>query len=416
MVLECGHTFCSGCFESTLDQSRSSGLDAAPCATCRAEAYEESACPNFTVRDIVGGLTAKCRCPECGSGAGDGAKKRKRDDEGGPSGEDGACGWVGPLDGLGEHRKTCGYQFADCPVEGCRHRCLRKDLDEHLSGSASMVFHMKLIALRYETKLRSQQDELKSLLRDGVHQRCARACREWIDYRPEALSGFKLHAVCAKGRPPNNRMVGLLCYIPGPSNSPWEGAMIPTMMAFSSETWRPPKCSFPGGFFHLNVYPSGTIDVPTLNEENSWDPTMTLPEILFTIQQRLCHPSINSPSQAGAYKFRVDNGKEAYDRRCREEADKYRGASKGAAEKAERMAAQYGAIDPLGVVERAERMARKKTEAARPPPVPDFERDEEGRPRREHWPAGHNDCECSCCAWGQRFWSKDRKMRFIFGM
>ena len=80
-MLQCGHTFCGGCFESTLDP-RGEGS----CATCRAEADADSASPNFTVRDIVGGLTVKC--PECG-GAAEGRKRRRDEDE--PSGEDG-CG------------------------------------------------------------------------------------------------------------------------------------------------------------------------------------------------------------------------------------------------------------------------------------------------------------------------------------
>ena len=30
---------------------------------------------------------------------------------------------------------------------------------------------------------------------------------------------------------------------------------------------KPPKCKFPAGFFHPNIYPSGTVCLSILNEE-----------------------------------------------------------------------------------------------------------------------------------------------------
>ena len=48
--------------------------------------------------------------------------------------------------------------------------------------------------------------------------------------------------------------------------------------------------------------------------------------------------------------------------------------------------------------------------------MPDFDRDDKQKLRKENWHPGNLDCECSCCAWGQKFWSKDKKMRFLFGL
>ncbi|KXZ42757.1 hypothetical protein GPECTOR_120g424 [Gonium pectorale] len=46
---------------------------------------------------------------------------------------------------------------------------------------------------------------------------------------------------------------------------------------------KPPKCRFPAGFFHPNIYPSGTVCLSILNEE-----------LLDT-------PNPNSPAQSDAF-------------------------------------------------------------------------------------------------------------------
>lgn len=44
------------------------------------------------------------------------------------------------------------------------------------------------------------------------------------------------------------------------------------------------KCRFPAGFFHPNVYPSGTVCLSILNAEEAWKPGITLKQILLGIQ------------------------------------------------------------------------------------------------------------------------------------
>ncbi|QHO07592.1 SUMO-conjugating enzyme [Arachis hypogaea] len=39
---------------------------------------------------------------------------------------------------------------------------------------------------------------------------------------------------------------------------------------------KPPKCKFPQGFFHPNVYPSGTVCLSILNEDSGWRPAITV--------------------------------------------------------------------------------------------------------------------------------------------
>ncbi|KAK7309701.1 hypothetical protein RJT34_06639 [Clitoria ternatea] len=57
------------------------------------------------------------------------------------------------------------------------------------------------------------------------------------------------------------------CIIPGKSETDWEGGYFPLTMHFSENyPRRPPNCKFPQGFFHPNVYPSGTVCMPILDE------------------------------------------------------------------------------------------------------------------------------------------------------
>uniref|UniRef100_M1ALH9 Ubiquitin carrier protein n=1 Tax=Solanum tuberosum TaxID=4113 RepID=M1ALH9_SOLTU len=49
----------------------------------------------------------------------------------------------------------------------------------------------------------------------------------------------------------------------------WEGGCYPLTIHFSEDyPSKPPKCKFPPGFFHPNVYPSGTVCLSILNEDS----------------------------------------------------------------------------------------------------------------------------------------------------
>lgn len=46
----------------------------------------------------------------------------------------------------------------------------------------------------------------------------------------------------------------------------------------------PTQCKFPAGFFHPNIYPSGTVCLSILNEDEGWRPSITVRQILLGIQ------------------------------------------------------------------------------------------------------------------------------------
>jgi ubiquitin-conjugating enzyme E2 I len=85
---------------------------------------------------------------------------------------------------------------------------------------------------------------------------------------------------------------------------------------------KPPKCKFPEKFFHPNIYPSGTVCLSILNEDDGWRPSITLKQILLGIQELLSTPNSASPAQSEAYMMFTTDEKQ-YKIRVRQQAAKY---------------------------------------------------------------------------------------------
>lgn len=79
---------------------------------------------------------------------------------------------------------------------------------------------------------------------------------------------------------------------------------------------KPPKVKFTPALFHPNVYPSGTVCLSILNEEEGWKPAITVKEILMGVQSLLNEPNLDSPAQAEAYQL-LKKDKQAYERKVR---------------------------------------------------------------------------------------------------
>jgi ubiquitin-conjugating enzyme E2 I len=69
--------------------------------------------------------------------------------------------------------------------------------------------------------------------------------------------------------------------------------------------------------FHPNVYPSGTVCLSILNEEEGWKPAITIKEILLGIQMLLDEVNPESPAQADAYNL-YKKDKAAYEKRVKQ--------------------------------------------------------------------------------------------------
>ena len=135
------------------------------------------------------------------------------------------------------------------------------------------------------------------------------------------------------------------CGVPGKEKTLWEGGLFKLEVTFPDEyPTKPPKCMFrfpcsaaaqlqlslrfdkqgpnatAGKFvpplFHPNVYPSGTVCLSILNEEEGWKPAITIKEILLGIQSLLDEPNPESPAQADAFNlFKKDRA--AYEKKVR---------------------------------------------------------------------------------------------------
>jgi ubiquitin-conjugating enzyme E2 I len=108
------------------------------------------------------------------------------------------------------------------------------------------------------------------------------------------------------------------CEIPGPKESPWEGGSYLLTMDFAHDfPVRPPKCVFKPVIPHPNIYPSGTVCLSILNEEEDWKPHITVKQVLLGIQKLLKdEPNIESPAQQEPLTLYKSN-KEEYIKRAK---------------------------------------------------------------------------------------------------
>ncbi|KAL4434609.1 hypothetical protein ABPG77_002732 [Micractinium sp. CCAP 211/92] len=113
------------------------------------------------------------------------------------------------------------------------------------------------------------------------------------------------------------------CFIPGKEGTIWEGGFYPLTMEFTEDyPAKPPKCKLPEKFFHPNIYPSGTVCLSILNEDEGWRPSITVKQILLGIQELLDTPNPLSPAQSDAFVM-FQQRREEYKKRVRQEAAKY---------------------------------------------------------------------------------------------
>jgi ubiquitin-conjugating enzyme E2 I len=107
------------------------------------------------------------------------------------------------------------------------------------------------------------------------------------------------------------------CGIPGKEGTMWEGGLMKLTMIFPEEyPAKPPKCKFTPPLYHPNIYPSGTVCLSILNEEEAWKPALTVRQILLGIQDLLDNPNPESPAQAEAYQTFKQN-KVEYEKKVR---------------------------------------------------------------------------------------------------
>jgi ubiquitin-conjugating enzyme E2 I len=408
--LKCGHTFCLACLNSALDSARR-------CPTCRMTVPKkgENVIPNRVLKGLIENLTVRCKSSACGDPDPDPDnepdRQRRRLNPGEASATDDACTWTGKLADWPAHSKSeCTLETVSCTVAGCDFRCARKDLGQHTINNT--MDHLKLMVSAETEKLRSEFDTkilalqaahhsqvqtLKAESKNGlVHAQLSSFCRKWMERKPDALFDFVVY------RKKIGLTTELLCGVPGPKRTAWEGGLFPLLMTWDSDPDLPPKCKYPPPFCHVNVYPSGKVCSPILNEGESWHRELSVPELLFSLQDHLAHPCPDSPAQAVAYhiytRIRVE-----YDRHIKEQSKKFnREDFLGIASAAFKLKPEEWIMvtDTMG----GTGLGGQVPTAQSPPTEPTIEN------------ANTKDCSCSCCAWGDSsLWDERREMRFLRG-
>ena len=292
----------------------------------------------------------------------------------------------------------------------------------------------KLMALekKFVERMEKAQEKSNVIAKELVHFESNKGgrhvlsfCREWMVRKPDPLFNFVVYRepmtyeVAAKGS--RNELINqrkakdltlLLVGIPGPDRTPWEGGLYPVLFKWDPSKMNddPPTCRFPPGFQHPNVDPnSGTIRLSTLTKGFGWSPDITIPEIMFDIQQLLAHPNFNASASVHAH------SKEEYDGIARNLAKTYhpglfseevtKAFASSVTKNSGTTVHLHVGIDhiPNVLVEDSSQALRNFT-----PPEPTFHGSNYRMPS----------CSCSCCAWGTATgsWDARLEMRFLWGV
>lgn len=148
--------------------------------------------------------------------------------------------------------------------------------------------------------------------------RLAEERKSWRKDKP-----FGFHARPESNADGSVNLMRWKCFIPGRPKTDWEGGFYPLTMEFSEDyPTKPPKCRFPPGFFHPNIYPTGTVCLSILNEDEGWKPSITVKQILLGIQELLTEPNPQSPAQSDAYVLYTQKINE-YKRRVKKQAGEF---------------------------------------------------------------------------------------------
>jgi ubiquitin-protein ligase len=234
--------------------------------------------------------------------------------------------------------------------------------------------------------------------RDGLqetpHVQLSFFCRKWMERKPDALFDFVVY------RKKSGLTTRLLCGIPGPKRTHWEGGLFPVLMTWFSDPDLPPMCEYPRNFHHVNVSPSGKI---YSRELETWHRDISIPELLFSFQRQLAHPNLDSPSHEPAFRC-YENNLDEYNEKTKELAEEY------IREDFLRIASEDFILEPeewilvndmLGGGGMGVGVGIQVPTAHSPPAEPAIEsRNTMG-------------CSCSCCAWASSFWDGRREMLFL---
>lgn len=462
--LRCGHSFCAGCLRDqaaahTARRQNGGGRTSVhpKCPTCRGPGKDSF--PNFVAKEMISGLKISCmnNCGNGGSGndidnqrsgaadAGDNSeegrrvRRRPNDDEDTNAIANAKCNWTGRLDEWKHHADhQCCLQLISCDVSGCGAECRRDEMADHQRSAAcvdariaaqvsaavaAMDKKYQELQKKHAAVMDKKYSELQKKhteLEKKYHEKVAlggnsgfviKFCSDWMIRKPDPLFGFVVYREAMPIDDTrsylNKDITKLLVGIPGPKRTVWEGGLYPVVFDWKNGPKKPPYCKLPKGFHHPNVYPSGTICLTTLNEEEGFRPDYTIPELMFDIQQLFAHPYMHSPAQSAAWICLKDD-KNKYDQIATELAQTYT---------PERFAERANEDNDTQWVPVEDSLQEPK-EAPIEPAIVESNQPAVDKGQNYIRGMGPLPCTCSCCAWGTAtgLWDRRLQMRFLWGI
>jgi ubiquitin-conjugating enzyme E2 I len=134
---------------------------------------------------------------------------------------------------------------------------------------------------------------------------------------------YQFFAKPSKNPDGSRNMMSWEAGIPGKEGTPWEGGIYKIQLDFTEDyPSRPPSVKFTPAIFHPNVFTSGKICLSILKEGCSWQPSITIKQILLGVQELLDNPNNDDPAQREASQL-LRKSKVLYEQRVRLEAKKY---------------------------------------------------------------------------------------------
>lgn len=157
------------------------------------------------------------------------------------------------------------------------------------------------------------------MVRDLRTERIQQERKQWRKDHP-----FGFYAKPTKAEDGSLDLHNWVAGVPGKAGTLWENATYPLTIAFPEDyPAKPPKVKFPKEFYHPNIYPSGTVCLSILNEEQDWRPAISIKQVLLGIQELLDTPNPNSPAQEPAWKT-FQNDPATYEKNVKAQALQYK--------------------------------------------------------------------------------------------
>mmetsp|Transcript_16586 Transcript_16586/g.28452 ORF Transcript_16586/g.28452 Transcript_16586/m.28452 type:complete len:168 (+) Transcript_16586:284-787(+) len=160
----------------------------------------------------------------------------------------------------------------------------------------------------------------------------ARLAEERKNFRKDRPFGFSAKPISkADG---SMDMFRWECVVPGKADTYMEGGKYPVELTFPADFPSvPPRVKFPPGFLHCNVFDTGDVCLSILKTEmpahqrhekvDTWMPSISVRQILFSLQELLSNPNFNSYASPVAYNLYRSKGLAGYEKAMRDQVSKY---------------------------------------------------------------------------------------------